>query len=131
MATAPAPFQIFVEGKNDQHALVHLLTRNQIRYDHPPWPANYPKFQSGLAEADAGDAVSEGAEAILRVMDKVVKTHAGRVVGFVLDADDDPPARWWSIRDRLATVKVDMPHVPSPDGFIGQSQKFKPASESG
>ena len=74
MAKAGEKPTLRVEGKDDQHALCHLLIRHGI--DSDSMPAEYPTI-----------AVDEGKNGVLDGIEGNVKTHSGRAVGFVLDAD--------------------------------------------
>ena len=135
MARKLGPIKIHVEGRNDQFALINLLIRHGVNYDQKPWPETYPTFSAAISDSDDPTREALGVEAVLQAISDEVKLQAGRVVGFVLDADDKPDDRWASIRDRLAASDVttlDDPPIPVqqvaaiPDGgFLGMSQRFK------
>jgi len=103
-----------VEGKDDLHALVHLLLLHGIPFDATPAPPQLPK----LKEMD-------GIANLLEGMEKAVQSADGLPVGFVLDADSPLSDRWAQVRGRLTSVNVETPEIPPREGFIGESGKFK------
>lgn len=44
MAGAIERSQLYVEGKDDSHAIRHLLIRHGIDYDQKPWSASFPSI---------------------------------------------------------------------------------------
>ena len=112
MAKAGEQPTLRVEGKDDQHALIHLLIRHGI--DRDSMPAEYPTI-----------AIDEGKNGVLDSIEVSVKTHSGRAVGFVLDADSPIGARWMAVVDRLKKVDVTMPSSPPPEGFVGESIRYR------
>ena len=105
---------VHVEGKDDQHALVHLLIRHALEYDCKPWPAVFPEFKP-IGNIDD----------LLNGMETAVELSSGRVIGFVLDADSPLANRWDAVRDRLRKADVDTPPQPIAAGFIGHSPTYK------
>jgi len=103
-----------VEGKDDMHTLVHLLLRHGIDYDTKPWPPQFPEFKE-----------SDSIEKMLQGMTTAIELSAGRTIGFVLDADSPLDDRWRAVRDRLQQVAVAAPTSPPPEGFVGESPKYR------
>ena len=104
---------LHVEGDDDKHALIHLLTQSGVDYDTKPWPENFPEInQIGTVEQ-----VLEGIEV-------AVKTASNRSVGFVMDANSDINLRWQEIRERLSRVDVEVPGSIPETGFHGKSTTY-------
>lgn len=108
---------LLVEGKNDAHAIRHLLTQRGFGYggygDEPPPPL--PIFS----------APAEGIDRLLAQVGVKVRSSTGRAVGFVMDTNDCPQDRWRAVASRLCEVGVDVDaEIPS-TGFIGESRQYK------
>ena len=98
---------LFVEGQDDLHALLHLLLRRGVQLDD-------------IAIEERG-----GTTGILRVIAPEVRVRTGSVVGFVVDANDQPRNRWRAVANRLREVRVDVDgESPSEHGFIGRSAYY-------
>ena len=126
---------IYVEGKNDLFALVNLLIRHGINYDHKPWPIAYPEFHAAVSDSTDESRDAMGIDALLTMISDEVRIQAGRTVGFVLDADEFPVSRWQAVRDRLQECGVEtegtdpqeiqtLQTIPE-QGFIGRSRTFE------
>lgn len=107
MADSPSKPVLHVEGKDDEHAIVHLLIRNGIDSSQVP----------RVEQAGSVEGLLEGIE-------EAVMFGSGRAVGFVLDADSPLSARWDAVRDRLRRVDVSPPEAPLAEGFTGSSAKY-------
>lgn len=107
MADSPSKPVLHVEGKDDEHAIVHLLIRNRIDSSQLPWVE-----QAGSVEN------------LLEQIEEAVMFGSERPVGLVLDADSPLSARWEAVRDRLRRVGVSPPDAPLAEGFIGSSAKY-------
>ena len=95
---------LFVEGQDDLHALRHLLWRRGVQLD------------------DIAIEKRGGATTMLRVIAPEVRARTGGVIGFVIDANDQPRDRWRAVANRLREVRVDVDgELPSEQGFIGKS----------
>ena len=102
------PNQLLVEGKNDQHVIWALCEQ----YNIPE------TFKVQLPEQG-----TEGVEALLEGLLLKLKEENLRILGLVVDADQDLPARWQSIRDRLIASdypKADIPDLPRVEGWVYQ-----------
>ncbi|MCT7965548.1 hypothetical protein NG799_04265 [Laspinema sp. D1] len=100
------PNQLLIEGKNDQHVIWALCEQ----YNIPE------TFRVQLPENG-----TEGVEALLEGLLLKLKEENLRILGIVVDADQDLAARWQSIRDRLITSgypKADIPDSPRVEGWI-------------
>jgi hypothetical protein len=104
---------LHVEGKDDFHAIIHLLKLHGFAVDLRPRPANCPEV------IEAGDV-----DKLLEGMEVAVKAATGTAVGFVLDADESAASRWQSVIERLGRVGVAVPPEPVSGGFIGESTKY-------
>ena len=105
---------LHVEGKDDLHALKHLLYRHGVDCDR-----DGPEVKASDTEG------SGGIDELLAEVEPAVAASTGRSVGFVLDANCPLASRWQAARDRLARVDVDAPDSPPPEGFIAQSDRFQ------
>ena len=117
MAETSARSRLNVEGTDDQHSLVHLLRHNGISYqdEFENSPANLPKF-----------VPVKSVEKLLAGIEATVSTSTGRIVGFLLDADESLLSRWKSVSQRLSKVGVaDLPERPPVGGYIGESTLYK------
>lgn len=106
---------LIVEGKDDEHAILHLLRRHDLGYGQadPPPPLPIPRASEG------------GKDNLLAVVSTFVRSSTGRSAGFVLDANSRPTDRWKSIASHLGEVGVDAPDRIPADGFVGQSHEYK------
>ncbi len=96
---------LLVEGKNDKHVIKNLCIQNQIPV---------PEIQT------PGEA--EGIEALLEGLEYRLNAQFLRTIGIVVDADDDLPARWQSVRGRLhAAGYLDVPRYPIAEGWISST----------
>ena len=98
---------LFVEGQDDLHALRHLLLRRGVQLD------------------DITMEKRGGATGMLSAIAPEVRARTGRVIGFVIDANDQPTDRWRAVANRLRQVRVDGDgEPPSEHGFIGESAYY-------
>ena len=91
---------LLVEGRDDEHVLKNLCGQRDIQHLDEIRP-------------------HEGAEDLLGALSIQLRagSEEGDVVGVVIDADQDPAARWRSIRERLTQEGYeDVPEQPDPDG---------------
>ena len=59
-----------------------------------------------------------GIDPLLRSIGPEIKVSGRRALGILVDANDDPAARWQSIRDRLARVGTATPTEPEQEGTV-------------
>ncbi len=104
---------LYVEGKDDAHAILHLMHHYGVecRVSQPPSEEPLIKESGSVSQ-------------LLESVKVAVSTNSRGVVGFVVDADTEVESRWQAIRDRLSRVYVDTPVEPPSQGFIGESMKF-------
>ena len=106
--------QLRVEGRDDSHALRHLLVRYRLGYDQRPWPAWLPSIE-----------LVGGKDELLDDVQRSIRASSGRAVAFVLDADFPLRDRWRAMSSRLRGVGVEvMGDIPR-DGFVGESAEYK------
>lgn len=106
---------LLVEGKDDEHAIWHLLGQHGFGYrkNPPPPPLPVPKALAG------------GIDSLLAGIRVTVRSNTGRAAGFVMDANDRPQDRWRKVASRLNQVGVDVDaEIPS-TGFVGESRQYK------
>lgn len=89
---------LLVEGQDDKHVVLHICQRRQ--YSPPHIEDKY------------------GIDRLLDSISPELKVSGRQAVGILLDANDDPEARWTSIRARLSKVGVTVPEYPDPHGTI-------------
>ena len=98
-----APHRLIVEGKDDLHSIIHLTKRHGLDWDDPPAELPYVHDAGGIDE----------------VMESIVTSAKSfERLGVVVDADHSVDARWQSVRARFASLGVDLPVVPDPDGTV-------------
>ena len=102
-----------VEGKDDVHALGHLLLRHGVDCKHIPVDITSP--------VDDKDEATGGKSPLLQEMPTQVISGTGRSVGFVLDADEDAIDRWNAVCDRLKGLGMTLPNQIPYDGFVGEA----------
>ncbi len=104
-----------VEGRDDLHAILHLLIRNGFDYEQQrqsPW---LPSI----------DGIKGGKTGVLDNLERLVRASANSRVGFVLDADDSVENTWRAISHRLEMAGVAPPRAVPADGFVGESGEFR------
>jgi hypothetical protein len=117
MDAKPERPRLHVEGIDDLNSLIHLLKRNGIAYAD--------KIENSPKELPKFEAIG-GIERLIAGIETAVKTGTNRTVGFVVDTDAPLIERWLEIHHRLSNVEVPAPvDHPPPEGFIGESTKFK------
>jgi hypothetical protein len=108
---------LFVEGKDDCHALIQLFVRHSIVLDENDGPV--------LLKHVGSDS------AVVNAITAAVKGSGKHPVGFVVDSDETVQKRWGQIRAKLAVVGVTLPSPASlwsdelpTDGFIARSGTY-------
>ncbi len=93
-------FILLVEGSDDQHVLYSLFVYHNI-------PENFSVINKG------------GVNNILETLDVEIDRSGLERLGIVLDADENLPTRWQSLRDRLERIGyTSIPLVPDVNGTI-------------
>ena len=100
------PRVLLVEGPDDKHVVIHLSER------------------SGLTQ-NFVIVEKEGINTLLDSIEVEVDIPGRTVLGIVLDANDDPNARWQALTDRLNRLRQEdhfdlpeLPDKPEPSGTI-------------
>jgi hypothetical protein len=104
---------LLVEGKDDQHSVVHLMRA------HVRWPDDRTQAPVDIQDGGGKDAVLEEGRIV-----GLVKERGMRAVGVMLDADDDCAACYRRIRDRCLAIVPAMPMEQPSDGLIVSSEGF-------
>ncbi len=107
-----APFDrvLLVEGSNDQHVVWALCQQ----YSVPE------TFEVSLPREGRNE--SSGVEALLRELSGRLQQSDLKILGIVVDADQDLEARWRSIYDRLTNAGyANVPGDPVANGLILES----------
>src|SRR3990167_6155488 len=99
-----SPYQLLVEGRDDQHSILHLLQRHGYNWNDVN--VNRPFI-----------APKEGFQELLVALPLAIKGPYERI-GAVLDANANLAGRWAQIRDRLTSTGVALPPTPDPAGTI-------------
>ncbi len=94
---------VYVEGKDDENAIVHILKRHE-------------KIENVQVVKEC-----QGRTGLLKAIGVSVPAAVGKSLGFVLDANSDLAGTWQAVRSRLACVGVTAPDLAPENGFIGQS----------
>ena len=93
------PHALIVEGRDDRHVAQHI------------WSRHTGAFSLSVLEKD-------GIENLLNSIRNEVRVPGRYAVGIMVDADDDPGARWQAVANRLREVDIQPPNSPDPDGTI-------------
>ena len=101
---------LYVEGKDDYHALFHLLSTRQLNTT-APW---FPEVK------EAGDV-----DRLINSVDIAIKLGTGHTVGFVLDANASPNDRWRAVSNRLSRVGLTPPADLPAAGYIDFCELFQ------
>ena len=91
---------LLVEGPDDQHVVRHLWERRHGR--GLPFQISPRGGVEGVIESIRNEARALGRQAL----------------GILVDANDSPATRWQAISDRLASVGIQTPAAPHPNGTI-------------
>ena len=110
------PSILRVEGKDDTHAIVHLLLRHGVDCESIP-----VRIKSVRGDGDE----PSGADRLLAEMETDVLASTGRSIGFVLDADEVPGDRWNAVSGRLKPVGLTLPDEIPPEGFVDDASTIQ------
>ena len=108
---------LWVEGKDDQHAIRHLLWRHGVDCERIPVDINTP---GGSEDEAAG-----GRSPLLEGMQTAVMTSTGRSAGFILDADEVAQDRWRAVCGRLEGVGLTPPKKIPGSGYVDQASAYQ------
>ena len=97
---------LHVEGIDDQHSIVHLLTRHGISFE--------PATRLVDIKVQGNDVK------VLEAMPTAVRASTNRAVGFVIDADVVVPDRWAQVCARLRPLGLVLPEAAPAAGYIGE-----------
>lgn len=122
---------LYVEGKDDCFAIVHLLERHKIILDKQDGPVVIaPMMRDPTHSPDWNDDEAKSRNEQL-TLSAALKGSGTKPVGFALDMDIELTKRWRQVRDRLVTAGLELPtnDVPVADqlpvgGLIVDSNKF-------
>ena len=99
VSAQPEPHVLLVEGPDDKHVIWQICNRS------PQTPDFYIQDRGGI-------------EPLLDAIGAELNAPERRVLGILTDADDDLPARWAAITNRLAEEGIRAPNHPEDDGVI-------------
>lgn len=104
------PKILFVEGKQDIFVIAELAEANHI-----PWPLRNPPIH--IEEVGGYDRLIDAKRIATRL-----QASGLQVMGIVVDADENPAARWQSLQAACAKSIVDMPKTLPSQGLIHTTQ---------
>ena len=99
-------YVLLVEGIDDENVVWHICNRN--------------KFEA------PGIIDKKGFDKLVKSISIELKVSGRKAVGILVDANDDPKARWTSIIDKLLKVGITLPNHPDPNGTILVDTKVLP-----
>ena len=102
--------RLYVEGKDDSHALLHTLAARGLPTD-ASW---FPRIKA-----------TSGVDGLLAGMEIAIRFSTGHAVGFVLDANASPNDRWRAVVSRLVSVGLTPPAAPPAAGYIDFCESFQ------
>lgn len=95
--------RLLVEGRDDQWAIGALMIKHGVDF-------------GSRAPFDPEIKSAEGVPNLLEAIGPALKTYDR--LGIVVDADQDPHARWAAVRGRLTVSGV--PEALPPEGYVGE-----------
>ena len=118
---------LWVEGKDDLHAIGHLLWRHGVDLEDIPVDIKTPGDSEDEPAGDepAGDEPAGGRDPLLEGMETAVMASTGRAAGFVLDADEVAQDRWRAVRGRLERVGLTLPDEIPRAGYVGHAGVYQ------
>jgi len=120
MPTTERP-TLHVEGIDDAHVVHQLLARHQL-----DWPMHRDKRPDSQFDPRAPEIRQAGDwNAVLDAMELSVSVSSDRPVGFVLDTDLVPKARWQAVCHRLKRLGLELPAEVPREGFVAESENFR------
>ena len=90
---------LLVEGPDDKHVIAHLCDRSGLIRD-------FSIVQKG------------GFSDLSRSIPVELAVPARSALGVVVDANDNPAARWQAVRDRCERRGIALPSEPDPGGVV-------------
>lgn len=97
---------LYVEGKDDQNAIAHLLARHGF-----PWLIDHFEACGNKSK-------------VLNAIEVSVPAGTGKSLGFDLDANGSPVSTLESVVARLHKLGVQAPPSIPAGGFVGESKRF-------
>ena len=98
-SSEPAANVLLVEGVDDKQVVQHLSSKLA------------PDLQFDCL-------VKEGSDQLLKAIPVEMKVSGRRAVGILMDANDNPEARWQAIAARLNAEEVALPEAPVQGGAV-------------
>lgn len=100
MSSSDFPPQVLlVEGQDDKQVVKHLCTATE-------------------SAAEFGSSDKGGVDGLLAAITPEIKVAGRRTVGLVVDANDNPAARWQAISDRLRKEGIPLPERACSHGTV-------------
>lgn len=100
MPSPDSPGQaLLVEGPDDEHVVRHLCEQFRV----------LPSFEI---------IQKEGIRNLLPSIPIELNVSGRKVLGILVDANDNPEARWQAIMDKLSKLNAELPSAPMPMGTI-------------
>ena len=110
MAVTTEGPRLFVEGRDDEFAIFHLVRRHVLEAETRSLPE--------IEESGSKKRVLENIEA-------AIPAGTDQTLGFVLDADRSLKSTWQAAVSRLRTVGVRTPDQIPEEGFIGRADPYR------
>ncbi len=109
--TNPSPNKLYVEGKDDKHAIIHLMSAHVAWGDTPP----------------VRIIACEGVEKLLapHLIPVELKSAETQALGIVVDANDDFEGRWTRIRERCKEAFPEISTGLPPEGLVVENARGK------
>jgi hypothetical protein len=97
---------LLVEGDNDMHVIASLCGR-----------VGFPKVFSFPEEFKSSNKI-EGIDSLLAGLPLRLEESGRKILGVVVDADEDVASRWQALRDRLTKIGYAVPEILPLEGWI-------------
>ena len=116
---ATEPLKLHVEGTDDAHAMRHLLMKHGIK-------CLIKNGENNNVDPNAPEiSPARGNNNVLKIIKTAVPVSTEQSVGFVLDADNAPQARWSEVRKALQKVGMNPPETIPSHGYVDDAEKYK------
>ena len=116
----PQRSSLHVEGRDDTHAIKHLLLRHGVEC-----PLDNEVVRDTLPATIPEIKLAGSKDKVLDAMAQAVRFGTGLSVGFVIDADADAANSWDAVRDRLSFLDPKPPMELPTAGFIADVPDYR------
>ncbi len=110
-------YVLLVEGA-DEYDMIDHLRKHSARRGSAPIPEFMVRIKGGF-------------ESLLKAVETEAKVPGRKVLGILVDANDDPGKRWTDVTERLRNAQIEAPGTPVASGAIIEGVPDKGAPRTG